>query len=131
MAKAEIVLGELSGGKTYYDYPLIQTGIQVNGSRCSFGANDGGYFIKNGRCYFDLTINILWDSGGNSSYLIGLPTISSSTPCASSNGSKWNFTHSTAAGVNYDSLDSTDTNPKVGDTIRLIGVYNTSASDTV
>ena len=61
------------------------------------------------------------------SYLNNMPAVTTTTPCASSNGSKWGAYNNGT----YWTLDSNDTIPQSGDIIRCIGAYNTSASDTV
>jgi len=96
--------------------------LSINDNRCTI--EKGGYFVKSGFCYFDITLAISFNSAGNSTYLLGapLPTTNNSG-LAGNNGSKW-----AAQTGNY--FTSRDTNAKSGDVIRIIGAYATSASDT-
>jgi hypothetical protein len=110
------------GDKSFFDksYSLITTGLAPNVSRCTI--KDGGYFIKSGVCFFDITLDLAFTSAGNSAYLTGMPTPTANNQyLASDNGSKW-----VAQTGNY--LTSLDTIPQTGDTIRIIGAYPTSAT---
>lgn len=116
--------GELSGGGVE-PYPLIKDGISPNNNRCTF--ENGGYYIKNGYCWFNIIIKSLYNSGGNNAYIKSIPPVSSGAYLSSNNGSSWRAEEESG---NYY-ITSKDTIPKNGDVIQIAGGYKTSANDTV
>ena len=127
--KAEMNFDNIGGAEPFYDYTLVENTIQAHADRAT--NVKGGYFVKNGWCFIDVSFDSLFNSAGNSGYLKGFPTStggSSYTGYFGSNtGTKWQV--QTASGVTY--LASTDTVTKSEDKLHIIGAYPTSASDTV
>lgn len=123
------MLKNVGGGGSYYDdtLPLIQTGLFVNSGRCAI--DEGGYFIKGGICFLDLTITLTEASTSGKSYVGGCPAPTATSPVVASNNGSWWRIDGPYTNVYY--LTARDTVSGAGDKIRIIGAYATSASNTV